>query len=340
MPMEKDGEWRLRRKIRRSIAGWARFALAPQGQAPARHHRLLLKELAAVSAGRVDRLMLLLPPGHAKALALDTPIPTPAGWTAMGELKVGDRVFDENGQPCNVTWVSPVWKDRPVYQVRTDCGDEVIADKDHEWLVRLCGKPRMPLPPGSIARLPNRDDPQSRFKIKETWELCHESKKRPMITRAKALELPAADLPIDPYLLGVWLGDGNSAGVRIASSADDQPWLRGELERLGHKTTAGSVPTSFGVLGVRAKFVELGLLHDPRHDTYGQKHIPLIYLRASYEQRLALMQGLMDTDGTIASRGGAGYILHDQPHACAWLSRTGALAGGEGWLVKRPGHAE
>ncbi len=67
MPTEKDGEWRLRRRVRRSLAGWARFALAPQGQAPARHHRLLLQELAAVSAGRVDRLLLLLPPGHAKS---------------------------------------------------------------------------------------------------------------------------------------------------------------------------------------------------------------------------------------------------------------------------------
>jgi predicted phage terminase large subunit-like protein len=65
--MEEAGEWRLRRRLRSSLAGWAAFALAPQGQVPARHHRLLLKELAAVSAGRVDRLMLLLPPGHAKS---------------------------------------------------------------------------------------------------------------------------------------------------------------------------------------------------------------------------------------------------------------------------------
>lgn len=62
-----ETEWRLRRRLRRSLAGWAAFALAPQGQAPAQHHRLILKELAAVSAGRVDRLMLLLPPGHGKS---------------------------------------------------------------------------------------------------------------------------------------------------------------------------------------------------------------------------------------------------------------------------------
>jgi hypothetical protein len=62
-----DREWKLRRSIRSNLAVWAKFALAPQGYSPARHHKLLLKELAAVSAGRVDRLMLLLPPGHAKS---------------------------------------------------------------------------------------------------------------------------------------------------------------------------------------------------------------------------------------------------------------------------------
>ena len=67
MHMESTEEWRVRRRIRNSLAGWAALALAPQGQVPARHHRLILKELAGVSAGRVDRLMLLLPPGHAKS---------------------------------------------------------------------------------------------------------------------------------------------------------------------------------------------------------------------------------------------------------------------------------
>lgn len=65
--MGPDGERKLRRRIRGSLAEWAEFALEPQGQKPARHHRLLIGEMEALSAGRIDRLMLLLPPGHAKS---------------------------------------------------------------------------------------------------------------------------------------------------------------------------------------------------------------------------------------------------------------------------------
>jgi predicted phage terminase large subunit-like protein len=250
------------------------------------HHLLLCNTLQGLAEGRIPNAMFLLPPGSAKALALDTPIPTPEGWSTMGDLRVGDAVFDETGAPCRVTWVSPTWRDRPVYRVKTDCGDEIIADREHEWLVRLCGKHPVE-------------------KIKETWQLCRRRSKRPMITRAGVLDLPDAPLPIDPYLLGVWLGDGSKASVRITSSLHDQPWLRSELERLGYETRDTSVPTLFQVIGVRGVFASLGLLDDPHHRTYGQKHIPPAYLRASVAQRLALLQGLIDTDGTVCPHRGS-----------------------------------
>lgn len=268
---------------------------------PAAHHKLLIEKLEAVERGEIRRLMVFMPPGSAKALALDTPIPTPTGWTNMGDLRVGDRVFDENGQPCNVTWVSPIWRDRPVYAVKTDCGDEIIADHDHEWRVRLCGKPRRPVLGNGKGRAPlaTRDEPSTRFKIKETHELVRRRAKRPMIERARALELPDADLPIDPYLLGVWLGDGSSASMRVTSSIEDQPWLRKELEAAGAETRDTTVPVLFGVIGKRGSFVGQGLIHDPWHKTFGRKHIPAVYFRASRAQRLALLQGLVDTDGTV-----------------------------------------
>jgi len=262
-----------------------------------------------VITGIIPRAMFFLPPGSAKALALNTLVPTPDGWKLMGELRVGDQIFGDDGEPCNVTWVSPVWRDRPCYAVRTDCGDEIIADHDHEWLVRLCGKPRKPLKVDRDNRglhgMMNRDDPMSQFKIKETHELCRRRAKRPMILRARPLVLPEVDLPIDPYLLGVWLGDGHSNGMRITSGAEDQVWLRGELHRLGYNTSDLSVPTSFGVLGIRGGFVRLGLVNDPVHNTHGRKHIPAEYMRASIDQRKSLLQGLIDTDGTVCKRSGS-----------------------------------
>ena len=296
---EAAAELLRRRAVRRSLTEFA----IEQGFTPAAHHKLLIAELEGLvdEGNDIDLLLVEMPPGSAKALALDTPIPTPSGWTTMGELKVGQEVFDESGKPCTVTWKSPVWRDRPVYKVLTDCGDEIVADRDHEWRVRLCGKPRKlkTTECHGPATRSDRDDPASRFKIKETWELHRRRAKRPMIERAKPLDLPQVRLPIDPYLLGVWLGDGHSAGTRITSSVEDQPWLRGELERLGYRTSDSSQPTLFGVLGVRDKFVSLGLINDPFHGVYGRKYVPGVYWRASKDQRLSLLQGLIDTDGTV-----------------------------------------
>lgn len=289
------------------------------------HHKLILNAVQALmeeeevegplTNGHVgivpEGVMLFMPPGSAKALALDTPIPTPGGWRKMGDLQIGDRVFDERGEICSVTGVSPVWRNRPVYRVTTDCGDEIIADHDHEWLVRLCRKTRAPLktvrkrqgrPPRA-----DRDDPASHFKIKETWELARSRCKRPMVKRAAALVLPDVELPIDPYLLGVWLGDGACSNPVVTSGAEDQGWLRTELERLGYVTSTRSEPRNFGVLGMTSKFVALGLLNNPwiRTPHYGRKHIPAVYMRASAAQRLALLQGLIDTDGTVCKNRGS-----------------------------------
>lgn len=250
-----------------------------------KHHELLLSSLQSIENGTIPNLMVLMPPGSAKALALDTPIPTPEGWKIMGALKVGDKVFGDDGLPCNVKWVSQIWKNRKTYNVTTDCGDVIQADEDHEWLVRLCGKREI-------------------FKIKETKSLCKKRSKRPMIKRAEAIHYTEKQLPIDPYLLGVWLGDGTSAEMSITSSEDDSPWLRSELHRLGYTTTDRKAKTLFGVKGVRKEFVKLGLINYPWKNTFGRKHIPEIYMRGSISQRLSLLQGLVDTDGTVCKKRG------------------------------------
>jgi len=270
-------------------------------EVPARVHRLICSLAQQVLDGDIERLMIFAPPGVAKALALDTPIPTPSGWTTMGELRVGDQVFADDGKPCRVTWVSPIHRDRPVYAVRTDCGDNIIADRDHEWLVRLCGKPRNGGKSLDPTRKPKRWEP---FKIKETHELARPRGKRPMIRRAGVLELPHADLPLDPYVLGVWLGDGTADSGSVTAGIEDGKWMRAEIERLGYRTTDCSVPTRFGVSGIRRHLAALGVLHDPAHGVTGYKHIPAQYLRASAEQRLALLQGLIDTEGTVCKRRG------------------------------------
>lgn len=299
----------------------------------AHHHVVIMQAIQRCLTTEYGRLMIFAPPGSAKALALDTPIPTPTGWSLMGDLKVGDKVFDENGIVCNVTWVSQIHRDRPVYKVRTDCGDEIIADQDHEWLVRLCGKPRnggRPLKEGRKERT------WSPFKIKETHELCRPRLKRAMIKRAGALELSDIDLPLDPYVLGVWLGDGDSSNGAVTSSVEDQTWLRAEIERLGYQTKTRTIKTKFGISDIRKHLVALGLLLEPFRNIKGRKHIPSIYMRASVNQRLSLLQGLVDTDGTVCKKRGCTTFCNTNIElAEQFRELVRSLSFKAGWSVSR-----
>ena len=71
--------------------------------------------------------------GAGKALALDTPIPTPGGWTTMGDIEVGDQVFGDGGEPCTVVGATPVMHGRPCYEVEFSDGTVIVADAQHLW---------------------------------------------------------------------------------------------------------------------------------------------------------------------------------------------------------------
>ena len=72
-------------------------------------------------------------PAMGKALALDTPLPTPAGWTTMGEVQIGDHLIGADGQPTRVVAATGVMRGRPCYEVEFDDGTVIIADAEHEW---------------------------------------------------------------------------------------------------------------------------------------------------------------------------------------------------------------
>src|SRR5690242_19763759 len=73
-------------------------------------------------------------PAVGKALALDTPLPTPAGWTTMGEVRVGDQLLGSDGKPTQVVAATEVMHGRPCYEVEFDDGETIIADAEHQWL--------------------------------------------------------------------------------------------------------------------------------------------------------------------------------------------------------------
>jgi hypothetical protein len=72
-----------------------------------------------------------------KALGLDTHIPTPNGWTTMGELKIGQQVYDDRGNICNVTHVHDIMYNRECFKVKFSNGDEIVADAEHDWMTQI-----------------------------------------------------------------------------------------------------------------------------------------------------------------------------------------------------------
>jgi replicative DNA helicase len=87
-------------------------------------------------------------PAVGKALALDTPLPTPTGWTTMGEVRVGDYLIDANGKPTRVVAATEVLHGRPCYEVEFSDGSTIIADENHQWLT--WARPEAPVPPSVV----------------------------------------------------------------------------------------------------------------------------------------------------------------------------------------------
>jgi hypothetical protein len=211
-----------------------------------------------------------------KGLPLDTPLPTPTGWTTMSEVQVGDELLSQDGKPCTVLTKSQVHHN-PCVRVHFDDGTSAICDVDHRWAVRRHDRT------GAI------DDVVTAAEM-QRWMAQKKPNEHMGVLTPGALELPPVDLPIDPYVLGAWLGDGKHTSGEIAKG---DAWLFEEIERRGYRVGADISSEdrceAHTVLGLRTQLRQAGLL--------GNKYIPDGYLRASREQRLALLQGLMDTDG-------------------------------------------
>ncbi len=166
-----------------------------------------------------------------KAELLTNILPTPTGWTTIGEVKPGDDVLGANGEQIKVVATSDIFKDRQCYTVTFSNHEKITVDENHEWVVT--------------------DHVDNKSKVMTTKQLsqCKLLELDPdgtnaqynfSIRIAKRLQLPEVQLPVDPYLLGTLLGNVYQSSTR---------------------------------------------------------YIPNIYLRSSYDQRLALLQGLLDETG-------------------------------------------
>jgi hypothetical protein len=346
-----------------------------------------------------------------KALALDTPVPTPNGWTTMGELAVGDQVFDEHGQPTQVIAATEVMMDRPCYEVEFSDGTVIVADAKHQWVttthqgrrqqkprratfrdspearalvsdvttsvlaqpdrlvcvqdvVDLVGKrfearirtimDRLPSAPKAVERSRTQTRAGCTYTHVQRYAGCsaHAVYKEldlrvsadrgahrvapadtgPITTEhiaatlhptgdagrvnhaielCGALEYAEKDLPVAPYTLGAWLGDGDS---RDPSLTAFDPEVLDRVRVDGYLIKGRSEVGHYGIViegtehakdgsSMTAIMRKLGVLSN--------KHIPDIYLQSSVEQRRALLAGLLDTDGYCSVHGVVEFAVTD-----------------------------
>jgi replicative DNA helicase len=302
-------------------------------------------------------------PALGKALALDTPLPTPSGWTTMGEVQVGDYLIGADGQPTRVLAATDIMNERPCYEVEFSTGEVIVADAQHQWLTwelrtrkaydhqrqpgsqpypddwptwdSTCGSQRRYSPetreemrelhaaglslvqvasrvgrtPGAVKQQWNRADSTSECAVRAasvtTEEIATTLQVRGQhnhaIPATKPLVLPAVIVPIEPYVLGYLLGDGDTNGSgRVACDLRDRAWLTEEFRAAGYQVIDHADPGHFGIGGIGQEWRSLGLA--------AGKQIPNIYLRASFAQRLALAQGLVDSDGHADGHGAYRFI--------------------------------
>ena len=241
--------------------------------------------------GQIDLLIAndnKLTIGDHKGLDVNTPIPTIDGFKLMKDVQVGDILFDKDGNQTSVLVKSETHYN-PCYRIKFDNGETIIADHEHRWIIYFQTKT-------------TRGKTKFVEKILTTEELYNwiKTKKRYSYNIPKILNIPSIncaekEYDIDPYLLGVWLGDGSSAAGVITQAKNSLLWE--ELRNRGFELSENLIHSkdregteSRTIYGLATLLRKNNLLNN--------KHIPDQYLRGSYEQRLALLRGLMDTDGS------------------------------------------
>lgn len=217
-----------------------------------------------------------------EALALDTPIITPQGWRTIGDLQIGDTVYGADGQPTRIVNLTPVFLNHDCYRVTFRDDTSVVADAGHKWLSKRAYSTQNPA-----------------WKVRTTAELAELGTVH--IPRGQAIEFPARDVELEPYLMGLWLGNGNNTNGEI--------YVRDEFLEDTLKEIQVFHPDAY-VRGWTSEHVAAVSMagYDMRAKlrTYGavsNKYLPEDYIFNSRDARIELVRGLMDTDGYLNEKG-------------------------------------
>ena len=225
--------------------------------------------------------IVLCPRQVGKPLFIQTPVPTSEGWSTIETIKVGDKVLSPSGKEVKVVSKTETMYNRDCYKISFDAGEEIVADFEHKWEIDCSywtsGKKVLT--------------------TKEIFEIYQKRKANKRgngvqgslyIEKSQPINFSKKELEIDPYLLGLWLGDGHSTRSAITAHKKDYEYYKTKID-VEHEREINNC-IIFKVRNLQQKLRDKNLLKN--------KHIPQIYLRSSYNDRLELLRGLMDSDGS------------------------------------------
>lgn len=264
----------------RTGAEWVRKRVEEQGA----------KRIALVSRNPSDAVKVMI---YGEALCLETPILTTNGMKKLRDVHAGDYVYGRDGMPTRVLWESPVYSNRECYEIEFITGDKIIADASHKWAVEQY-KDR-------VSKKARKDRSLCKESILTTKEIADTLKYRSdvynhVVRLSDCVHFDEQDLSINPYVLGVWLGDGAKREGTIACVSH-----KDIIDKLGqfHDINEHSCGKQYCLVGLFPLLKLLGLINN--------KHIPNAYIFSSMEQRIELIRGLMDSDGTIGKTGDCSF---------------------------------
>lgn len=239
---------------------------------------------------QLDELFLSLPPRVGKLLSDDTPVLTTKGWKKHGDLKIGDYVYSPEGKPVRVYAIHP--KYHTTHTVTTSDGSKIECHENHEWRVfnRWKGKWEILETKEMIGRLESGGEEHKRG-----------HRYMFMLENRQPMKGTPQTLHVKPYTMGAWLGDGTTC--KPAITTPDAEIMEGvvadgyEVSRQWiHKDT--KVPTWY----FKNLMHDLGKYGMCRERKTVEKFLPQEYIIAPIEDRLQLLAGLIDTDGTLTKK--------------------------------------
>jgi phosphate starvation-inducible protein PhoH len=255
------------------------------------------------------------PAGTGKAQPLDSDILTPNGWVKMGDICIGDEVFGVDGSPIKVIGVYPQGE-KDIYEITFSDGTTAESCKEHLWFTQTYEdrnyKKRVRLNDGSRVRIGDKGRDGSVKSLDEIINSLTVGKLSPKANHSipitKEIKFTYKDVLIDPYTLGVLLGDGGLTTSSVMLSSDDEQLINETDKRLPKKHIVNKISRqtfSIKSIGVKDNSISLALKEYSLNGLKSEdKFIPNEYLFNTKNIRLETLQGLLDTDGIVDKRSG------------------------------------